>query len=194
MARLIAFLCSALAFAMLSACDPAAEAPPRAEAVRAPTDFRRVTLIVSDMERSLELYRDVLGFKANYDTVLTMSGVALPAGAPGAKARLVLLEANDPWVGWIGLLEWADPPLSPRSDVPTKLGVGDSVMVFNTTDIDARCQAISALDAVRFTAQPSTTTYPGRNGGPDIFVRGCNFFDADGYFIELNQILKSAAP
>jgi hypothetical protein len=32
--------------------------------------------------------------------------------------------------------------------------------------------------------------YPGRDGGPDIRVMGCNFFDPDGILIELNQILE----
>ncbi|MEM9288666.1 MAG: VOC family protein [Pseudomonadota bacterium] len=158
--------------------------------IRKPTDFRRTTLIVADAERSLKLYRDILGFEPNYDKVLSMSGVALPAGEPGAKARLLLLEGNDPWVGWIGMLEWVDPPLDPRADVPTRLGIGDVVLLFNTTKVDERCANIKKLDGVRFTAEPRTVTYPGRNGGPDIKVRGCNFFDADGYLVELNQILE----
>ena len=29
-----------------------------------------------------------------------------------------------------------------------------------------------------------------RDGGPDIRVMGCNFFDPDGILIELNQILE----
>ena len=58
---------------------------------RLPTDVRRATLIVRDMEASLRLYRDVVGMQVNYDTVVETSGVALPAGPPGAKARLVLL-------------------------------------------------------------------------------------------------------
>ena len=45
-----------------------------------------------------------MGLKVNYDTVVTTSGVALPAGVPGAKARLVLLNGNDPYTGWIGLM------------------------------------------------------------------------------------------
>ncbi|MEM7569352.1 MAG: VOC family protein [Pseudomonadota bacterium] len=176
-----------LAAAVLAGCQ-SESAPPQAEAPR-PTDFRRTTLLVADMERSLALYQDTLGFKANYDQVLTMSGTALPAGEPGAKARLVLLEANDPWVGWIGLLQWVDPPLPPRAAPPSRMGIGDVVLLFNTTEIDARCNAIASLEGVRMTAPASTTTYPGRGGGPDIEVRGCNFFDPDGHFVELNQVL-----
>jgi len=63
-------------------------------AERVPTDVRRVTMIVRSIENSMRLYRDVLGLKVNYDSEVTMSGVALPAGEPGAKARLVLLNGN----------------------------------------------------------------------------------------------------
>ena len=47
----------------------------RAEPVRSyqrvPTDIRRTTLIVRDMERSLGFYQEGLGLKVVYDQVLT---------------------------------------------------------------------------------------------------------------------------
>ena len=137
----------------------------------------------------MKLYRDILGFTPGYDQILPMSGQALPAGQPGALARLLLLQSKDPWIGWIGMLEWQDPKLDPRPDVPVRLGVGDVVLLFNTTEIDDKCARIKALEGIRFTADVRTVTYPGRDGGPEIRVRGCNFFDTDGYFVELNQIL-----
>lgn len=119
------------------------------------------------MEASLRLYRDVIGMAVNYDTVVTTSGVALPAGAPGAKARLVLLNANDPWVGWVGLMQWTDPPLANPGPYSKRIGPG-----------------------VTFTSEPRLQEYPGRAGAPPIRVMGCNFFDPDGILIEMNQILK----
>ena len=71
-----------------------------------PTDIRRVTMIVRNMENSLKLYRDVMGLKVNYDAVLPMSGVALPAGEPGAKALFAALASSAislrarPYSGW----------------------------------------------------------------------------------------------
>lgn len=156
---------------------------------RLPTDVRRVTIIVRDIENSLRLYRDVIGLAVNYDTTLTTSGVALPAGEPGATARLVLLNSNDPWVGWIGLMQWLDPPI-PAADYRERMGPGDVVLVMNTQDVEARCAAAKAIKGVTFTAEPRLQVYPGRNGGPDIRVIGCNFFDPDGILIELNRILE----
>ena len=82
---------------------------------RVPTDVRRLTLLVRNMENSLKLYRDVIGLRINYDERLKVSGVALPAGVPGNPVRLVLLNGNDPFIGWIGLMEYSDPPL-PAAD------------------------------------------------------------------------------
>jgi catechol 2,3-dioxygenase-like lactoylglutathione lyase family enzyme len=162
-------------------------APSAAEQVF-PTDLRRVSLIVDDIEESLKLYRDVLEFQVNYDAEVTMSGVALPAGEPGARARLVLISSNDSWVGWIGLLEWLDPPLE-RNDAPERMGIGDAILVFNTEKVDEHCEAAARLPGIRVTAEAGNTTYPGRGDGPDIVVRTCYLFDRDGYFMELNKVL-----
>ena len=159
-------------------------------AERIPTDIRRTTLIVRSIENSLKLYRDVFGMKVNYDTVVQTSGVALPAGKPGAKARLVLLNSNDTYIGWIGLMEWLDPPIKAKRAYRKRMGPGDHVIVTNTDDVDARCAAAAKVPGVTMTAPVRMQEYPGRNGALPIRVRGCNFFDPDGTLIELNQLLK----
>ena len=157
-----------------------------------PVDFRRASLIVHDIDESLKFYRDILGFKVNYDAQVTMSGKALPAGEPGAQARLVLISSNDSWVGWIGLLQWIDPPLE-RPEKRTRMGIGDALLVFNTEKVDEHCDAAAKLSSITMTEAAGNTTYPGRDGGPDIVVRTCYLFDADGYFVELNQVLDREA-
>lgn len=172
---------------------PAQEAPRAAPGVaapaqRAPTDVRRTTMIVRDIDTSLSLYRDVLGLIVNYDAVVVTSGVALPAGAAGARVRLVLMNGNDPWVGWVGFMQWLDPALPDPGPYPRRLGIGDQVFVMNTDDVDGRCAAAARVPGVTVTQVPRVTQYPGRDGGPPIRVKGCNFFDPDGMLVELNQI------
>jgi catechol 2,3-dioxygenase-like lactoylglutathione lyase family enzyme len=176
-----------IAALMLAAPTVTAQTP---EPTKAPTDFRRVTFIVADMDRSLAIWRDILGFRVNYDNAITVSGVALPAGKPGNKTRLVILEANDKWIGGIGLLQFTDPPLPKPKAYPKRLGIGGHVIVLNTDDVDGRCAKLQKIEGVTITMLPSTTEYPGRNGGPPIRVRGCNFFDPDGTFVEMNQLLN----
>lgn len=166
---------------------------PDATAQKYPTDLRRTSLIVSDMEESLKLYRDVLAFEVNYDTEVTMSGVSLPAGEPGAKARLVLLGSNDSWVGWIGLLQWLDPKLPSPEKPRRRMGVGDAILVFNTEKVDEHCAAAAKLPGVHMTSEARNTTYPARAGGEPIVVRTCYLFDRDGYFMELNKVLDRDA-
>jgi len=183
--------------ALLAGCgiaDDRNSALPPAAAIEAPnehipTDVRRTTIIVRDIENSLKLYRDVIGLEINYDTTVTTSGVSLPAGEPGATARLVLLNSNDPWVGWIGLMEWLDPAI-PAQDYSKRMGPGDVIIVLNTDDVQGRCAAAKTVPGVTFTSEPLLQVYPGREGDPDIRVMGCNFFDPDGVLIELNQILE----
>ncbi len=188
-ALLVAMLLGGCTHATNTGAAPAAPGV-SAPAERLPTDVRRVTLIVRNMENSLMLYRDVVGMKVNYDAVVETSGVALPAGVPGAKARLVLLNANDPWVGWVGLMEWTTPPLADPGAYPKRMGPGGVVIVMNTDDVDGRCERARSVPGVTFTAEARMQEYAGRNGGPPIRVRGCNFFDPDGILIEMNQIQK----
>lgn len=162
---------------------------PDAATQKFPTDLRRTSLIVSDIDESLKLYRDILGFQVNYDAEVTMSGVALPAGEPGAKARLVLISTNDSWVGWIGLLQWLEPALTPPEKPRTRMGIGDALLVFNTENVDEHCEAVAKLPDINVTAPASNTTYPPRAGGKPIVVRTCYLFDRDGYFMELNKVL-----
>lgn len=159
-------------------------------AERVPTDIRRATIIVRDIEASLKLYRDVMGMRVNYDTVVTTSGVALPAGEPGAKARLVLLNSNDPYIGWIGLMQWTAPKLPDPGLYPKRMGPGGVVIVTNTDDVPGKCAAAAKVPGVTVTAPPREQVYPGRNGAPPIRVIGCNFFDPDGILIEMNQLQK----
>ena len=58
-----------VAAAALAATTPTAQASPgvAAPTERVPTDIRRLTILVRDLDNSLKLYRDVLGLKVNYD-------------------------------------------------------------------------------------------------------------------------------
>ena len=166
--------------------SPGVEKP----AEKLPTDIRRVTMIVRNMENSLKLYRDVMGMKVNYDAVLPMSGVALPAGKPGAKARLVLLNGNDPFIGWIGLMEWLDPRLPNPGPYKKRMGIGGHVIITQTDDVERRCPEALKVPGVISTGALRAQQYPGRNGAPPINVKGCNFFDPDGTLIEMNQLIQ----
>lgn len=180
--------------------DPAKAGSPQTAAMamdgveiaeRLPTDIRRASIVVRDMENSLAFYRDVLGLEVNYDTVVELSGVNLPVGEPGTKARLVLLNGNDPYLGWVGLLHPFEPELE-GADEPyaTRLAPGTAFLVVNTDDAEKTCEAATKVEGVTMTGPTRLQIYPGRDGRPDIEVRGCNVFDPNGVAVEINQLLN----
>ena len=139
-------------------------------------DLRRTTLVVRDIDRSLPLYRDALGLKVIYDQVI------------GGTTRLVLLRANDDFVGVLGLMQ----RLNLTEPVPApefrKAQPGDPILVFNLQDLETRFERISATPDVRVSEAPRRIDYPGP-GGSVIPVLFSAVWDADGNFIEINRIL-----
>ncbi|MEY3233024.1 VOC family protein [Aquidulcibacter sp.] len=157
---------------------------------RVPIDIRRTTIIVRDMETSLKLYRDGLGMRVNYDERMSVSSPAFAQGGPPRPIRLVLLNANDPWIGWIGLIQYTDRPDHPKVKQPKVLGPGSHIIVTAVADAQKTCDAAKLAPGVRMIVEPKVSVYPPRTPGtPPIRVLGCQFFDADGAYLELNQTL-----
>jgi catechol 2,3-dioxygenase-like lactoylglutathione lyase family enzyme len=132
---------------------------------RGPVDVRRTTLIVRDIDRSLPFWRDALGLTVVYDEVIERPG--RPEDPPGTtrSMRLVLMRANDTFVGAVGLLEY----LSPRRPDPgmgeDRAGIGDFIMVVNAADLDTRWARVKAVPGVKVVSEPERIEYPGRAAG-----------------------------
>ncbi len=155
---------------------------------RAPVDFRRVTMLVGAMDAPLTIYRDILGMRTYYDDTMTISGIGLPAGEPDAEARLVILKANDPYIGMLGLLQYLAPPLPAPPPYARRLGVGDTVFVLNADDVKGVHERLEGMDGVYIQSAPHVSEYPKPDGG--VFrLLGMSFFDPNGYFVEVNQWL-----
>ncbi len=155
---------------------------------KTPTDFRRITLLVNDIEKPLKIYHDILGMKIYYDDEMTLTGVTIPAGELDTKARLVILQCNDPYIGMLGILQYLDPPLPEQGEYRKRLGIGDSVFVMNHDDVRTVYEQLKEIDGVHIQSEPSISEYPKPDGG--VFrLLGISFFDPNGYFIEVNQWL-----
>ena len=66
---------------------------------------KRTTLIVRDLAASRQWYERVLGMSVWMDTDFTLSGQGLAAGNAGDKTQLTIMQADDPKIGMIGLLQ-----------------------------------------------------------------------------------------
>jgi catechol 2,3-dioxygenase-like lactoylglutathione lyase family enzyme len=162
-----------------------------AEDKKPPTLLRRATLLVSDIEKSLTLYRDILGLHVVYDETTPIHPPGLPTGVSDAKSgRLVFLKSHeDHTVGVLGLYSYADIPMPKPASRRTTVIAGDSVLVFNTTQAAARMVQIKSLDKVFVERDGVTKSYKTVSGGK-VTVLTNAFFDYDGHFIELNEILE----
>jgi catechol 2,3-dioxygenase-like lactoylglutathione lyase family enzyme len=167
----------------------AAIAPVEVPAARNPLDLRRTTLIVRDIEASLALYRDVLGMTVEYDQELTSPRLGR-AGSDGTnRSRLVLLKANDGFIGMLGLWQFLDQTgADRRPPMAADFTPGTIVLLFNTADVANAYRAAAASRGVREVSPPTERRYPSPAG--DIVVIVSMLVDPDGHTIELNQLIS----
>jgi catechol 2,3-dioxygenase-like lactoylglutathione lyase family enzyme len=186
--RLSAFLAVVLLIAISAPTATRAEPVPESE--RIAVDLRRTTLVVRDIDKSLPLYRDGLGLNVIYDQMIG-GGKNEDGSEKPPTIRLVLLRANDTFIGVLGLMQRLDVKDTPEPRFERAMP-GDPILVFNAKDLDTRWEKIKALPHVRVHTEPYRVEYPGP-GGTTIPVMFSAVFDADGFFIEINQLLGQAA-
>jgi catechol 2,3-dioxygenase-like lactoylglutathione lyase family enzyme len=165
-------------------------AEPVPESERIPVDFRRTSLVVRDIDASLPLYRDGLGLTVIYDQLIG-GGTDAEGKSTPPTIRLVLMRANDTFIGQLGLMQRLDIPAQPEPQFERAMP-GDAILVFNVKDLDTRFDAIRALPGVRVHTAPMRIEYPGP-GDTKIPVLFSAVFDPDGNFIEINKLLGAPA-
>ncbi|MEM6651882.1 MAG: VOC family protein [Pseudomonadota bacterium] len=155
-----------------------------------PLDLRRTTLIVRDIEKSLALYRDALGMTVEYDHELTSPGLSTRFGADGQnRSRLVLLKANDSYIGMLGLWQFLDQTEQDLAEPdPADFTPGEIVLLFNSKTLDVTFPAAAAAPGVTVIGEPRERRYPSAAG--DIIVMISMLTDNDGHTLELNQLIS----
>lgn len=157
---------------------------------RVPVDLRRTTLVVRDIDRSLPLYRDALGLRVIYDELIG-GGAGVDGKRTPPTVRLVLLRANDTFVGVLGLMQRLDVE-PPQRAALGRVQAGGAILVFNAPDLETRFAKIRATAGVTIDTAPQRVEYP-RPGGGSIHVLFSSIYDPDGFFIEINKLLDAPA-
>ncbi len=104
------------------------------------TPLKRTAIIVRDMARSLDFYRDVLGLNV---WIEGHAGRELPElfqllGLPACSTRWIILQSDDVDWGMVGLFESTDPePLLLNLPDPSRVHRGEACLVFHTPDVNA---------------------------------------------------------
>lgn len=182
-----------LVVAAYAAAPLQAQSAPLPAEQRGPVDVRRVTLLVRDIDRSLPLYRDALGLTVVYDQLIGAGKDAEGRDTP-ATIRLVLLRANDDFVGLVGLMQRLNEtaPPAPARAPGDKAHAGQPILVINAQDLESRFARIAAVPGVTVATAPTPVEYPSPSGGT-IPVLFSAIWDPDGFFVEINQLRGTAA-
>ncbi len=136
-------------------------------------------ITVSNLERSLEFWRDVLGFELSHTAHQTGELAREITGVAGAELKLAVLKA--PGGHKIELLEYLAPPDRTKHADLRPCDVGSVHVALTVNDLDAVLQRIAASGWK--TAGKPQTLQSGPNAGKRVvYVR-----DPDGTTIEFMQ-------
>lgn len=155
-----------------------------------PLTLRRQTLIVRDIDKSLALYRDAIGMTVIYDNIIRRPHKTEDRLQ---EIRLIFLRANNDYIGVLGLVdyEYNNPDHSSHSKPVRHEGFtpGNSVILFNTTELEKRWPLIESTPGVEVIAGPTYTEYPSYDGTSTIRVNVTRFYDPDGFLVEYNELI-----
>lgn len=141
-----------------------------------PVRFKRAALIVGDLDRSLALYRNVLGFTLQSIKNSPADSYSYEIfGIPkNATLRMAALDGPKGQERTLALIEVTpSPPRSPRPSAAT---------VIEVADIDAAVSMAAQLPGVTVLPERQLVTHDGRTG------REVGLIDADGHAAVLFRV------
>lgn len=137
-----------------------------------------VGFTVSDIERSIEFYREVLGMTLYRRQQGTAPYLATITGFEGVCLEVALLKAPDGG-GMLELLQYASHP-APATDRATNRP-GNAHLCFKVSDIHAACDELRRK-GVHLISEPVEITAGVHTGAYGVYLR-----DPDGFTVELFQ-------
>jgi catechol 2,3-dioxygenase-like lactoylglutathione lyase family enzyme len=134
-------------------------------------------ITVSDLDRSLPFYRDVLGLEVWIEPTEVFGGEELSrgVGVEGASLRLAVLKVG---ASNLELLEYASPP-APNDEAMPPHGLASMHVAFQVDDVLAKMSELESR-GVEFLSPPNIV-----DEGPLAGWRWVYFKDPDGVTLEL---------
>ncbi len=134
--------------------------------------------VVSDMERSLEFYQDLLGLKEERNQILEGEFISELVGYPDARLHIIYLGSGDMRHS-VELIQYLNPAGTPAV-MPERHQVGASHLGVIVDDLDAFYAELSSR-GMKFVSPPAIrpgAVYP-------MASKGCYMQDPDGNWLEL---------
>jgi catechol 2,3-dioxygenase-like lactoylglutathione lyase family enzyme len=142
-----------------------------------------INIVVTDMERSVRFYSELLGLRRGFETTLEGEWVERVTGLPGARAHCVFLETDDPTVR-LELLQYLSPTgqCIEANRLPNTQGLRH--LAFTLEDLATLNAVLERLRAagVEVVSDPVVVPFRVANLGRK---RLCYFYDPDGTVLEL---------
>ncbi|MCH8191183.1 MAG: VOC family protein [Chloroflexi bacterium] len=129
----------------------------------------QTSFTVTDLDRSVAFYRDVLGMTLKATTEVDGEPLSTVTGYPRARLKIALMQAGD---HEIELIQYVLPQ-GARS-VPPRRDAGSAHIAFHVDDADAAYRELTDK-GVRFVSPPQDFGQ----------VNACYFLDPDGITLEL---------
>lgn len=150
----------------------------------------RASIMVRDLEASLELYRDILGLRVRFEGEFADQAFNRILGTSGLSIRARILQSGDVVFGNVGLFQLGDD----RSTVPAPgqgaaARTGDVALVFLTDDIDGIAARLA--EAGYTVISPPMVLF--EREGMEVQAREMLFRDRDGVLVNLIQEGRAAA-
>ncbi len=155
-------------------------------------NFQRITIFCHDIEKSLHLYRDVLGLHVAMNRIISGEAAGRLLGLPPCNIHIVLLAVAESEKPVLGLFYVSGAELETRPTGPRKLVRKQTALVLGTDDFDAALVDIRAA-GLELLCEPEDYLTPG--SGPDAVsmrYREVIFFDPDDVLVSVMQVVPAA--
>ena len=129
----------------------------RPEALVSP--ITRISLFVSDLEASLNFYRDLLGLAVVADKQVGGPGAARLMNLDDCQMRVAYLQSEGHEFGMIGLFEMQEPELPVAPTLPQPAMLGRAVVGFATPDAAELARRLRSA-GVEFLVEPVDYSNP----------------------------------
>ena len=148
------------------------------------SEIHHVAVAVSNMERSVAFYRDILGFRPTLDMPLVSAGLErLLRLRPGTTGRSVIMQQGLSTIGEVELVQFFPTPV-PSTPAKGPGGLGAFVLSFEVRGEELATVYQRLLEkGIACYSEPQEVELPGYGA-----MRAVIFEDPDGQMIELIQL------